>query len=237
MLSTPFLSKIEKNIDLPKQWPRAWQTREALSPKVEDRERQDENPESGERILDVCSAPGGKTTHIAELMGNKGEIYAIDINRNRQSLLRKSCLRLGIDIVRIIINDAISSLDRIKDMKFSKILIDPPCSGLGVLSGNPDIKWRKREEDIYSLSRIQLDILNNVSRFLDKDGIMVYSVCTIEKEENEDVIKKFLENNKDFILADIPEWFSSFNNKGFFNTLPFMNIMDGFFAALLKRVN
>jgi 16S rRNA (cytosine967-C5)-methyltransferase len=194
------------------------------------------SPNLGDRVLDICSAPGGKTTHIAELMGNEGEIYSIDINRNRQLFLKRSCLRLGIDIVKIIIEDVLSYLDSIKNIKFSKILIDPPCSGLGVLSRNPDIKWRRKEEDIYLLSELQLNIINNVSRFLEKDGIMVYSVCTLEKEENEDIIKKFLEDNKDFILIEVPKWLNLFNNNGFFNTLPFIDIMDGFFAACLKRI-
>jgi 16S rRNA (cytosine967-C5)-methyltransferase len=196
-------------------------------------------PKPGERVLDACSAPGGKTTHIAQLMENRGEIFALDINSSRLALLGENCKRLGITNVKAFKKDA--SLPLGFSEKFNRILVDAPCSGMGVLKRNPDSKWKKREEDIAPLKRLQLSILNNLADCLKEDGVMVYSTCTVTPEENEEVIDDFLANHPEFVLDSISEVFpascgSLVDNRGFFKSYPHLYNMDGFFAArLIKR--
>ncbi len=196
-------------------------------------------PKPEERVLDACSAPGGKTTHIAQLMENRGEIFAIDINSSRLALIEENCKRLGITNVKAFKKDA--SLPLGFSDKFNRILVDAPCSGMGVLRRNPDSKWKKREEDIAPLKRIQLSILNNLAYCLKEDGVLVYSTCTITSEENEEVIDDFLAVNPEFVLDSISDVFpasccSLVDNRGFFKSYPHLYNMDGFFAArLIKR--
>jgi 16S rRNA (cytosine967-C5)-methyltransferase len=196
-------------------------------------------PKPGERVLDACSAPGGKTTHIAQLMENRGEIFALDINSSRLALLGENCKRLGITNVKAFKKDA--SLPLGFSEEFNRILVDAPCSGMGVLKRNPDSKWKKREEDIAPLKRLQLSILNNLADCLKEDGVMVYSTCTVTPEENEEVIDDFLANHPEFVLDSISEVFpascgSLVDNRGFFKSYPHLYNMDGFFAArLIKR--
>jgi 16S rRNA (cytosine967-C5)-methyltransferase len=199
------------------------------------------SPLPGERVLDTCCAPGGKTTHLAELMENKGEILAVDIHESRLGLLEASCSRLGIKIVESMIAD-LTREDALADKGlFDKILLDPPCSGLGILRRHPEGKWSKGPEEIDRMSKLQWKLIGQVSRALKPGGTLVYSVCTTSREENEGIIEDFLAENRSFRLIGreeaIPERYRSLVcPKGFFRTSPSEQDMDGFFAAKMVRL-
>lgn len=158
------------------------------------------NPQPGEYILDACSAPGGKTTYIAEIMKNKGTIEAWDIHKHRTKLVEDNSKRLEINIIKTNVKDA-STYDEKLVEKFDKILLDVPCLGIGVIKRKPDIKWQRKKEDIEEITKIQQKILENCSKYLKKNGVLVYSTCSILKEENEEIISKFLDKNKSFEIA------------------------------------
>lgn len=181
------------------------------------------NPKSNENILDACSAPGGKTTYIAELMGNKGSIQAWDIYEHRTKLVKQNSDRLGIKIIETKVKDASKFDENLKE-KFDKILLDVPCLGIGVIRRKPDIKWQRRKENIEEITKIQQEILENCSKYLKKGGVLVYSTCSILKEENEDIIYKFLEKNSEFKIVE----------NQIFNIIPDEE-KDGFFICKLQK--
>jgi len=197
------------------------------------------DPKPGEKILDACAAPGSKTTHMAQRMRNEGEIVAVDLTTGRLRLIEEACLRLNVKNVKVMKGDACRPLPIPENQRFDRILADVPCSGFGTLRRNPDLKWRKGEEDIRRLSLIQTSILSNLSQYLKKGGTLVYSTCTIFREENEDVIEAFLKNNPEFALDDLlktlPEIPHRFVRNGYFKTFPQGNGMDGFFVARLIK--
>lgn len=156
-------------------------------------------PKPGEYIFDACSAPGGKTTYIAELMKNQGKIEAWDIHEHRTKLVEQNAQRLGIKIIQTKVKDA-SIYDEKYNEKFDKILLDVPCLGIGVIKRKPDIKWQRHQEDIETITNIQKKILENCSKYLKKNGTLVYSTCSILKEENEDVIQQFLNKNNEYYI-------------------------------------
>ena len=197
------------------------------------------DPKPGERILDACAAPGGKTTHIAQRMGNQGEIFALDLNQEKLALIEEISQRLGIKIIKIIKGDAAQSLPISQELRFDRILVDVPCSGFGTLRKNPDLKWRRGEEDIKRLSKLQLSILRNLSGYLKGKGVLVYSTCTIFHEENEDVVEKVLKVHPEFQLDRMdkilsPQYYS-FTQNGYFKTFPPKDKMDGFFVARMIK--
>lgn len=151
-------------------------------------------PKENDYILDACSAPGGKTTYLAELMGNKGEILAWDLYQSRTNLIEENAKRLGIEIIKTEQNDA-TKYKKEYEEKFDKILLDVPCMGIGVIKRKPDIKWHRKPEDLKVISKIQYQILENCSKYLKKEGTLIYSTCSIFKEENHDIVQKFLEKN------------------------------------------
>ena len=155
------------------------------------------DPRPVEMVLDACSAPGGKTTYLAELMENKGKIKAWDIHEHRTKLVEQNANRLGINIIETQVKDA-TQYDKNLDEKFDKILLDVPCLGIGVIKRKPDIKWQRKPEDIEEITLIQRKILENCSKYLKKGGTLVYSTCSILKEENEEIVIKFLSENKQF---------------------------------------
>lgn len=157
------------------------------------------NPQPGELVLDACSAPGGKTTYMAELMKNEGKIEAWDIHEHRTKLVEKNAQRLGIDIIETKVKDA-SLYDESLKEKFDKILLDVPCLGVGVIKRKPDIKWKRKPEDIKNITEIQKKILDNCSKYLKKNGVMVYSTCSILKDENEKVVNEFLKENSEYYI-------------------------------------
>ena len=178
-------------------------------------------PKEGEEILDACSAPGGKTTYIAELMKNNGNIDAWDIHEHRIKLIEQNCERLGINIVKTKIQDASKEIEPLKE--YSKILLDVPCLGIGVIKRKPDIKWQRREEDVKKISKVQYEILEKCAKYLKKGGDIIYSTCSILKEENEDVIEKFIKNNSNFKIIDMKKIMPN-------------NEQDGFFICKLKII-
>lgn len=197
------------------------------------------DPKPGERILDACAAPGGKTTHIAQRMGHRGEIYALDIHKGRLDLIKEICQRLGIKIVKTIRGDATQPLPFPRGVKFDRILADVPCSGFGTLRRNPDLKWKKGEREIRRLSGLQLAILSNLASYVKERGVLLYSTCTIFREENEEVVEKFLEKNSEYHLEAIdktlPHKFSPFIQNRYFKSFPPKDGMDGFFVARLIK--
>jgi len=199
------------------------------------------DPRTDERILDGCAAPGGKTTHVAQKMGNRGDIYALDLSKGKLKSIEEMCQKLGIRIVKTIKGDAARSLSAPQRLEFDRILADVPCSGFGTLRRNPDLKWRRKEEDIGRLSVLQSSILENLAGYVKEGGILVYSTCTVFHEENEDVVKKFLDEHPEFRLDPIdevlPEECHIFIENGYFKTFPPRDEMDGFFAARMVKVN
>ncbi len=171
------------------------------------------SPESDEQILDLCAAPGGKTCYISEKMENTGEITACDIYEHRLELIKNTATRLGATNINTILNDATLYKDE-WEQKFDRVLTDVPCSGLGVISSKPDIKWRKRNFD--ELYDIQLKILLNGMKYVKKNGILVYSTCTIHKAENEEIVEKALSINKEFDVLEQKQLFPCEENDGFF---------------------
>jgi 16S rRNA (cytosine967-C5)-methyltransferase len=198
------------------------------------------DPKPGERILDACAAPGGKTTHMSQKMENQGEIYALDVSKGKLDLIEEGCQRLGIRIVRTIKGNAAEPLPIPLGMEYDRILADVPCSGFGTLRRNPDLKWRRGTEDIKRLSDLQFSILRNLAVYVKEGGVLLYSTCTVFHEENEDVLEKFLKGNSEFQLDRmakvLPEKLHSFIQNGYFKTFPPKNEMDGFFVArMIKR--
>lgn len=159
------------------------------------------DPKENETILDACSAPGGKTTHLAEIMKNKGKIIAWDIYEHRINLIKQNAKRLNIDIIEAEVKDA-TIFDESYIEKFDKILLDVPCLGIGVIRRKPDIKWQKNKEDIDEITKIQIQILTNCSKYLKKGGELVYSTCSIMPKENQNIIEEFLKENKNFKISN-----------------------------------
>ncbi|HLQ73930.1 MAG TPA: 16S rRNA (cytosine(967)-C(5))-methyltransferase RsmB [Bacillota bacterium] len=195
----------------------------------------------GMTVLDACSAPGGKVTHIAELMENEGYIKAYDIHKKKLKLIHEKTKSLNISIVDPVVGDARELRDKEAAESFDRILIDAPCSGLGVIRSKPDLKYSKTKEDISRLASIQQSILNNVLSLLKSDGKLVYSTCTIDKEENEYLVKQFLEENDEFevdptFIASIPQSLQSGVTPYGLQLLPQMINSDGFFITRLQRV-
>ncbi len=194
------------------------------------------NPRHRERVLDACAAPGGKTTHIAQMMGDSGEIIAVDKDRERLVLLEDNIKRLGISSIRIIHGDLLAHLNL---GLFDRILLDAPCSAIGVIRRNPDIRWKRNEKDLKRFHDLQLRLLKAVAGYLKIGGILVYSVCSTEPEEGEDVIAEFLRQQNNLIIDDIPlsKGFKRFSQGRYMRTYPHRDNMDGFFIARLCRVS
>lgn len=196
------------------------------------------SPNEGDYILDCCSAPGGKTTYLAELMHNIGKINAWDLYENRLNLVEQNAKRLGIDIIKTNINDS-TKLNEEEIQKYDKVLLDVPCLGLGVIRRKPDIKWQKQEKDVDEIQKTQIQILNTCSKYVKDGGKLLYSTCSILKEENENIIEKFLEENKDFKIIKpnvntLGEYSKYIINQKYINLYPNDN-NDGFFICLLCR--
>ncbi len=197
------------------------------------------DPKEGEHILDACSAPGGKTTHMAELMRNKGSIEAWDFHESRIQLVHENCKRLGVTIVKTKVMDAAWHKAEY-DKKFDKVLLDVPCSNMGILGKRPDMKWKIMPKEVYNLSKLQYNILHTCANYVKQGGILVYSTCSIEPEENEEVVKRFLEANKEFVLEKIdlktiPESFRIGQEKDYLKLYPHIHGTEGFFIAKIKR--
>ncbi|MBL8007488.1 MAG: 16S rRNA (cytosine(967)-C(5))-methyltransferase RsmB [Ignavibacteria bacterium] len=199
------------------------------------------SPEKGDVVLDVCAAPGGKTSYLSELMNNEGEIYAVDKYLSRVEVMNGNLKRLGVKNVKTI-HDDISEpkSNELKESltgKADKILVDAPCSGLGVLSKKPDIKWKRELKDIEDLQKLQIEILGNSVKYLKPGGVIVYSTCTTETEENMDVVNNFLSSNPQFEIEDARKFVPDkvVNSEGCIELFPHIHKTDGAFSVRLKN--
>ncbi|MBR5586919.1 MAG: 16S rRNA (cytosine(967)-C(5))-methyltransferase RsmB [Clostridia bacterium] len=177
------------------------------------------DPQKGQTVMDLCAAPGGKTTHIAQLMQNDGKIIAFDIHEHKLDIINETARRLGIDIISAEQADAGVLQEKYVGMA-DRVLVDAPCSGLGILRRKPEIKYTKNESDMKELAKIQLKILSVAAQYLKPGGVMVYSTCTVSDVENNAVTQAFLEENKNFKLDAEPT-----------QILPCDGGADGFYMA------
>lgn len=202
------------------------------------------NVEPGMKVLDCCSAPGGKTTHIAELMNDQGEVIAHDLHQKKINLVKNHADRLNLSSITATPEDARELTNVHQVQSFDRILIDAPCSGLGVIRSKPDIKYNKTKADVEKLQSIQQKILNEVSQLLHKDGQLIYSTCTINTLENDQVIQKFLTDHPEFevdpnFAKDLPKEVienSRITDYGI-QLFPFTINSDGFFMTRLQYRN
>ncbi len=186
----------------------------------------------GERVLDVCSAPGGKTFTVAELMENEGEIVACDLHPKRAGLVKNGAERLGLSIVTAKANDATVFDEKLGT--FDRVLCDVPCSGLGVIRRKPEIRFKDPAE-ISTLPKIQYRIASTTAQYLKEGGTMIYSTCTLSKEENEQVVKRLLEEDG-LVPEKLPEKLEKYSKDGFSVTLmPGEINSDGFYFAKLRK--
>lgn len=180
------------------------------------------DPQPNDFVIDCCAAPGGKSTHIAELMGDRGMVIAVDVHDHKLKLVADNSARLGLKIVKPLLLDAREIGDEFKG-RADRVLVDAPCSGLGVLRRKADLRWKKNPIEFEQLSKLQSEILLSAARALKSGGIIVYSTCTLERAENEGVVENFLSAHKDFTLVEQK------------TLLPTFDGSDGFFYVKLKR--
>jgi 16S rRNA (cytosine967-C5)-methyltransferase len=193
------------------------------------------DPRPGETVIDLCAAPGGKTTNIAELMENRGSIIALDKYDAKLHQIKASIDRLGLTCINLVQGDGAT----IELPPVDRVLVDAPCSGLGVLMKKPDMKWKRENTDLPGLVRLQKSLLENGARLLKPGGVLVYSTCTTEPEENEEIVHGFLRTHPEFTLQDAGQFVSHdlVTSEGFVQTFPHHHGMDGSFAArLVQRV-
>lgn len=192
------------------------------------------DPKPGENVLDLCAAPGGKSTYLAELMNNEGKIIAVDKYQSRIKLMKKNVERLKITNIEFLEADS----ETLQIPPVDKVLLDAPCSGLGVLRKKPEIKWKKDLEDIKRLTATQTKLINNAATLVKVGGVLVYSTCTIEPEENFDIISKFLETHPNFeLVKNHPNIHPDLiDENGCIVTYPNVHDMDGSFSAKLIRL-
>jgi 16S rRNA (cytosine967-C5)-methyltransferase len=196
------------------------------------------SPQPGDRVLDACAAPGGKTTHLAELMDDRGEIVALDATARGLQRLQSMVRRLGLTCVRPLISDARTWQPA--SAAFDAVLVDAPCSGLGTLREHPEVRWRRTPADIANLTQLQREILSHVAGFVRPGGTLVYATCTLTQEENDVQLTTFLAAQRDFGVDDphphLPERARGLvGTDGVLRTLPHRHGLDGFFAVRLKR--
>ncbi len=199
------------------------------------------DPKPGDLVLDLFAGMGGKTAHIADLMDNRGSITAVDKDARKLQKLKDEARRLGIQCVSETIALDIDIMEPLPDKAlFDKILVDAPCSGLGVVKRNPDIKWNRDPSVFHTLGRRQRRFLEYASRYLKTGGVLVYAVCSLEPEESVEVIDSFLQDHPEYRIDTetaerIPCLKGLVDSSGFFRTFPHLSDMDGFFAVRLKK--
>ncbi|NCC16437.1 MAG: 16S rRNA (cytosine(967)-C(5))-methyltransferase RsmB [Clostridia bacterium] len=197
------------------------------------------NPQKGEAILDLCAAPGGKSFTIAQKMENSGKLVCGDIYEHKMELIAEGAERLGITIIEPRQQDATQWREKYADA-FDRVLVDAPCSGLGLMGKKPDIRLKKNGDEIDRLVPIQREILENGAKYVKQGGILVYSTCTLCKKENEKNVEWFLKNHPDFTAENITEFlpkelWQETADKGYITLLPHRSNTDGFFIAKMKR--
>ncbi len=173
-------------------------------------------PKKGHRVLDMCAAPGGKTTHIAEMVGEEGEVVAWDKYEHKIELINENAKRLGLENIKAYVHDG-KDKDESLFEKFDAVLLDAPCSGLGIIKKKPEIKWERKKEDIAEIIKEQKELIDTAAFYVKAGGTLLYSTCTLNKEENEEVVEDFLEKHTDFSLCgDMANIFPSRGEDGFF---------------------
>ena len=196
-------------------------------------------PKSGQTVLDACAGLGGKTAHMAALMKNIGRIKAVDRDGRKIETLESEMQRLGIRIVSTGVSDLLSDIRQGATIRYDCILLDAPCSGLGVIRRNPDAKWTRTPDDIDRCARRQMQLLDKLVCHLKPGGVMVYAVCSTEPEETRDVVKSFLNKHADFVIDDTPPDFPAALNPlvgkdGWLETATHRHGTDGFFAIRFR---
>ncbi|MEW8955292.1 16S rRNA (cytosine(967)-C(5))-methyltransferase RsmB [Clostridium sp.] len=190
-----------------------------------------------EIAMDLCSAPGGKATHMAELMNNKGTVIAQDIHEHKLKLIDENVTRLNLTNIKTVLGDS-TKLNTDFINYGDKVLIDVPCSGLGIIRKKPEIKWTKNPRDLREVVKVQRDIMDNAAQYVKSGGILLYSTCTLNKEENENNIDWFLNKHKDFKIEKIYLGDAEniiYSDAGYITVLP-NKYMDGFFIAKLRKI-
>lgn len=199
------------------------------------------DPQPGERILDACAAPGGKTTQIAALTRNGAQILALDKHAQRVGLLERGALRNGCTAIEARQHDLEEFPDQFEVDSFDRVLVDAPCSGLGVLRRNPESRWNRKAADLKKLAALQLKILYNVAPLVRPGGVLLYSVCTFSRAETMQVVDDFLEQHRNYTLepltGQLPEaWQDLLGPRGELRSFPHRHDgMDAFFAVKLRR--
>jgi 16S rRNA (cytosine967-C5)-methyltransferase len=195
-------------------------------------------PVTGERVLDLCAAPGGKTTHIAALLEDRGEVVAVERHAGRASALERTCARMHAGCVRVEVADA-EQWGSGAAGTFDRVLVDPPCSGLGTLQSRPDLRWRASPETIAELAGVQWRILAAGAACVAPGGTLVYSVCTISRQEGEMVVERFLREHPEFaadnLAEQLPQWAEAAAGPHL-QLLPSRDATDGFFVASCSRL-
>ncbi len=200
------------------------------------------DPQPGMMVLDCCAAPGGKSMHMAERMLNQGKVWANDVHEHKQQLIRSQAERLGLTCIETMVSDAKELSKHFEDRSFDRILLDAPCSGLGVIRRKPDLKWTKKEVHITAIAELQLELMNSIHSLLRPGGVLVYSTCTLQYEENQAVIEQFLKQHESYCLDPalgqlLPKRAvdDSMAGQGMIQILPHQHHSDGFFIARLLR--
>jgi len=196
----------------------------------------------GMKVLDACASPGGKTSHLAELMQNRGRIVASDVHPHKRDLIAQTARRLGISIIEPIVSDALDLPEKHLGL-FDRILLDAPCSGFGVIRRKPDLKWNKTPQDVKEIAALQYRLLERVATMLAPGGKLVYSTCTIEPDENQEIVQRFVREHPAYELDpsladDMPGAVNEIADasRGYVQILPHHFDSDGFFIARIRRV-
>jgi 16S rRNA (cytosine967-C5)-methyltransferase len=195
------------------------------------------DPRPGERVLDLCAAPGAKTTHLAALMHDEGEIVAVEGDPRRADAIRANAERLGAGCVRVVVGDA---AEPAFGEDYDRVLVDPPCSDLGTLQSRPDVRWRKSAADVEELRVLQGRILGAAAQAVRPGGRLVYSTCTVSAAENEQQLRDFLAAHASFGIRDLTDWQPRLADpaaRRYLQTLPHRDGTDGFFIAALERAS
>jgi 16S rRNA (cytosine967-C5)-methyltransferase len=194
--------------------------------------------EPGNRVLDMCAAPGGKSMHIAEKLNGEGFLVAVDLHPHKVKLIADQASRLGFENIETRTWDSRELTNEYEEQSFDRILVDAPCSGLGVIRRKPDIKYTKKEEDFASLHKVQTKLLDEAYKLIKPNGVILYSTCTIDEVENNDTVQAFLANHSDMMLDKLdilPEAYHHLTQNGMIHIFPQDFNSDGFFVAAFRK--